>query len=76
MNNMTYERAKIYLKERGQGQLLKYYDELSEIERAQLLNDIEKVNFNIIKNIDNKAAKKRGKITPLSSAVSIADIKR
>ncbi|MDE7082194.1 MAG: UTP--glucose-1-phosphate uridylyltransferase [Clostridia bacterium] len=71
---MDYERAKIYLEERGQQHLLKYYGELSEEERAQLLKDIENTNFSIIKKL-NKTPKKIGKITPVN-AVTVQDIKR
>lgn len=76
MNKITYERAKIYLTERGQEQLLKYYNELSREERDLLLSDIESVNFNILKNINAKPRKPRGKITPLTSAVSVEAIRR
>jgi len=71
---MDYERTKIYLEERGQQHLLKYYGELSESERKQLLKDIENTNFSILKKLD-KSAKKPGKITPIN-AVTVQDIKR
>jgi len=49
---MNYERAKTYLYQRGQEQLLEYYEELSESERKALLNQIKNLNFSIIKNIE------------------------
>ncbi len=72
---MTYARAKYLLKLKGQEQLLDYYDELSESERAELLNDIENTNFNILKNIEKRPAKKLGKISPIG-AVTLQEIAR
>lgn len=71
---MDYERTKIYLEERGQAHLLKYYDKLTAEEKAQLLDDIEKTNFSVLKKLD-KSVKKIGKITPIN-AVTVEDIKR
>lgn len=71
---MNYERAKLYLEERGQQHLLQYYGELTEDERLVLLDDIENTNFSIIKNL-NQSQKKLGKITPIN-AVSSEEIKR
>ncbi len=73
---MDYDRAKAYLDERGQSHLLRYYDELSVEEREQLLADIEFTNFNIINNIEKQAEKKLGKITPLSSSVTVQEARR
>lgn len=71
---MNYERAKAYLESRGQSQLLKYYDELSEIQRETLLKDIENTNFSALKNL-GVTEKKRGKISPVN-AVTCEEIKR
>ena len=71
---MDYGRTKIYLEERGQAHLLKYYDGLTDEEKLQLLNDIEKTNFSVLKKLD-KSIKKIGKITPVN-AVTVDDIKR
>jgi len=73
---VDYDRAKAYLDERGQSHLLRYYDELSVEEREQLLADIEFTNFNIINNIEKQAEKKLGKITPLSSSVTVQEARR
>ena len=73
---MNYERAKTYLYQRGQEQLLEYYEELSESEREALLNQIENLNFSIIKNIEKNKTVKRGKIQPAGDAVSVQEIKR
>ncbi len=71
---MDYKLAKTYLEERGQAHLLKYYDELSEPDKSQLLTDIDNTNFSVLKKLD-KAPKKIGKITPIG-AVTVEDIKR
>ncbi|MDE7181514.1 MAG: UTP--glucose-1-phosphate uridylyltransferase [Clostridia bacterium] len=72
---MKYERAKTYLSQRGQSQLLDYYDELTESERELLLNDIENLNFSVIKNIDKQDSKKKTKLRPVPAA-SLQDISR
>jgi len=46
---MTYEATKEKLEKLGQDQLLKYYDELNEEEKANLLAEIEKIDFDLIK---------------------------
>lgn len=71
---MNYERTLLFLQERGQTQLLDYYDELDEEQKKQLLEDIENTNFLIVKNI-NAEIKKLGKISPVS-AVTTQDILR
>lgn len=71
---MDYKRAKIYLEQREQLQLLDYYDELTDEQKNQLLADIENTNFNIIKNIGKPKKIKLGKIKPIE-AVSITDVK-
>lgn len=73
---MDYQRSKTYLQQRGQSQLLDYFEELSESEREQLLSDIENTNFNIIKNPGNTSAKKRGKLAPIESAVTVQEALR
>ena len=42
---MTFEQAKKLLEEKGQAQLLQYYDELSETERQELLTAIENISW-------------------------------
>ncbi len=43
--SMTYEQAKALLQQKGQMQLLKYYDELDEAGKAHLLSMIESINW-------------------------------
>lgn len=53
---MDYERAKTYLKQLNQSHLLRYYDELDEDKRKILLDEIEKLNFSVVENIDKSCA--------------------
>lgn len=73
---MDYERAKLFLSQRGQSQLLDYYDELDEEQRRILLDEITKVNFSVVKNIQkNSEQKKTGKYKPVP-AKSLEDIEK
>lgn len=72
---MDYERAKLFLERRGQSQLLDYYGELDDDARKILLDEIENLNFSVVKNINlNNKAKKSGKIKPCK-AKSLEDIR-
>ena len=42
---MTYEQAERLLKEKGQEQLLRFYEELNGAERSRLLEGIEKIDW-------------------------------
>lgn len=70
---MNYECAKAYLQSIGQEHLLEYYGELTDAERNQLLTDIAKTDFTVLKNINEPHAKQQGKISPIDS-VSLAEI--
>ena len=73
---MNYEEAVSLLKKHGQEHLLKYYGELNEEEKRDLLNDIEKLNFSVTDNININGAKKPdGDLSPCK-AVSLADIEK
>ena len=73
---MEYERAKLFLSQRGQSQLLDYYDELDEEQRRILLDEITNVNFSVVKNIQNNSEqKKTGKYKPVP-AKSLEDIEK
>jgi UDP-N-acetylglucosamine/UDP-N-acetylgalactosamine diphosphorylase len=52
-----------------QEQLLKYFDELSEEERQELLKQIEALDFDVLAAFSKKHSgeETRGKITPLSA---------
>ncbi len=73
---MDYERAKLFLSQRGQSQLLDYYDELDEEQRRILLDEITNLNFSVVKNIQNNSEqKKTGKYKPVP-AKSLEDIEK
>lgn len=70
---MDYKTVKAYLQTIGQEHLLEYYDELTDIERNELLEDIKKTDFSVLKNIKQQHAKPHGKISPIDS-ISLAEI--
>ncbi|MFQ9934663.1 MAG: UTP--glucose-1-phosphate uridylyltransferase, partial [Lachnospiraceae bacterium] len=58
----------------GQTHLLKFYDELNEAEKAELLAQIESTDFSMLKLCESKEnMAKRGKITPLA-AMTLGEI--
>ena len=69
---MDYAKAMALLKEHGQTQLLKYYDELSDEQKRILLDEIEHLDFSIIDRAGKDAKRAQGKITP-ADAVTVAD---
>lgn len=65
------DKVKFYHQE----QLLKFEDELSESEKADLYAQIERLDFDVIKTIENRTSPvKRGRITPLD-AMDLSRIK-
>lgn len=71
---MDYERAKQVLSFYGQLQLLDYYGELNEAERSILLDEIGKINFSVLENINNATVTKTtGNYEPVA-ARSLEDI--
>lgn len=74
---MNYSQTKELLKKYDQEQLLKYYDELDDNSRELLLKQIEDIDFDLLKLLDNGSRENtKGKITPLDDAVSIDDIEK
>jgi len=73
---MDYESAKRYLDGLGQAHLLEYYGELSDGEREELLNDVQKTDFSIIEHRKHAGTAKRGKLSPVSSAVTAEEVRR
>lgn len=62
MNCLEFEKAEKLLRQNGQLQLLRYYDELDPSQKQLLLDDISRINFSVtgrigggdgVKNIDN-----------------------
>ena len=67
--------AKAILKEYGQEQLLRFYDELNDTEKKELLDQIKSTDFSVIeKSIKAMAEAKRGEVSPIP-AMTIEDIK-
>ncbi len=73
---MTYEQAERLLKEKGQEQLLRFYEELNGAERSRLLEGIEKIDWSfedVLKNPEDLSGKGRD-IRPIEG-MSLKDIK-
>ena len=49
---MNYNEARELLSEKGQGHLLRYYDELSKEEQESLLTQIERIDFSVLSDLD------------------------
>lgn len=68
---MDYNQALAKLEKYGQTQLLRFYDELDDVQKAELLGQIERVDFDSIQVVPVDANK--GKIEPMG-AMKIAEI--
>lgn len=64
---MNYSEALEKLKNCGQEHLLKYYEELSETEKSDLLEQIELTDFAVIEQGKSGESVKKGVISPLES---------
>ena len=64
---MNYNEALNKLEQCGQEHLLKYYGDLSEAEKSDLLEQIELTDFSVIEQGKNGAATQKGVISPLES---------
>ncbi len=75
---MTFENAKTLLEKYNQEHLLDFYDELNKTEQSDLLTQIENIDFSLLENLkpENTASAKKGKIEPLTKAVTISDIEQ
>lgn len=73
---MNFEEAKNKLEKYGQLHVLKYYEELSEGEKEELLQQIEETDFEVLKYCANKEQLTgKGKIDPLA-AMQLDDIEK
>lgn len=71
---MTYEAALKKLTQAGQQHLLKYYDEINDVQREQLLGQIEKLDLSFLDIIaDGVKEIPKGKLEPLG-AVTLDEI--
>ena len=65
---MNLEEAKLKLSKYGQEQILRYYDELSDDEKVALLEQIDKIDMEVLSAIEHKSELvKKGEITPLGA---------
>ena len=73
---MTFEEAKEKLSKFDQLHVLKYYDELSDAEKAELIAQIEDTDFSVVENCKNlgKSAG-RGEFAPLA-AMQVSEIEK
>ncbi|MBR4831002.1 MAG: UTP--glucose-1-phosphate uridylyltransferase [Butyrivibrio sp.] len=73
---MTFEEAKKKLEQFGQLHVLKYYDELSDAEKGELLQQIEDTDFSVLANCKNLGhSAGRGKFEPLA-AMQVSEIEQ
>lgn len=74
---MTYEEACKKLEQYGQRHVLRYYDQLEEGQREQLLAQIEATDFSVLSTKEKEAGKsgERGVITPMP-AMELDEIER
>ena len=65
---MNYEQAYEKLSQAGQEHVLKYYDELSETDKKELLDQVELTDFTVLQYIDKQQElTQKGVITPLAA---------
>ena len=73
---MNFEEAKKKLEQFGQEHVLKYYDELSEAEKKELLQQIDETDFAVLENCKNLGKSEgRGNFAPLA-AMQITEIEK
>ncbi len=72
---MTYEEASSVLEKNGQLQLLRFYDELDDNSKHNLLKQIEEIDFGIIDMIGKDDLFKKGIISPIK-AMKIDEIEK
>ena len=68
VQTMTYQDAYRKLEEYGQLHVLKYYDELNEEQKAQLLQQVEDTDFSVLQYVEHKdAALEIKEISPIAA---------
>ncbi len=73
---MTFQEAKEKLAKYGQEHVLKYYDELGEEEKKELLTQIDETDFEVLKNCKNLGKSEgRGEFAPLA-AMQVGEIEK
>ena len=64
---MTYKEARAKMSAIGQEHVFKYYDELSDTQKAALIQQVGETDFSVLKKIDKGAEDKRGAFSPLAA---------
>lgn len=73
---MNLEEAKKKLETFGQEHVLKYYDELTDAEKQELLTQIDETDFSVLENCKNLGKSEgRGQFSPLA-AMQVSEIER
>ncbi len=64
---MTYEEAREKMSAIGQEHVFRYYDELSDTQKAALIQQVEETDFGVLGRIDSGASDDRGVFSPLAA---------
>ena len=73
---MNYQDAYRKLEEYGQQHVLKYYEELNDEEKADLLRQIEETDFSIVKYLEHKGGESgEGHISPIG-AMELSEVEK
>ncbi len=64
---MTYEEARAKMSAIGQEHVFKYYDELSDTQKAALIHQVEETDFAVLSRIGSGASDNRGVFSPLAA---------
>ena len=73
---MNFEGAKEKLEKYGQQHVLKYYDELTDAEKEELLQQIDETDFAVLENCKNLGKNEgRGQFQPLA-AMQVSEIEK
>ncbi len=71
---MTFEQAKEKLQKYGQEHVFRYYDELSDAEKKDLIAQVEDTDFTVLDYLEHKdAISERGEFSPLK-AMELSEI--
>ena len=70
---MNYAEAKAKMTTIGQEHIFKFYEDLSQTQKENLLRQIEETDFSVLKRINSGSSDKRGVFSPLA-AMQISEI--
>lgn len=72
---MNYKEAYEKLEQYGQLHVLKYYEELTQEQKKELVDQIDATDFGMLKYCKNNTTNQKGKISPIT-AMEIAEIEK